>query len=458
MMKRAFCVAVVALLLLTPTVLAKDAIIIGFTMSQTGKYNSESKEQYQGLKLWADDVNAQGGIYVKSLGKKLPVKLVFYDDESSKDRVQQLYAKLITEDKADFLISPYSSGLTASAAIIAEQYGKIMIATGAASDSIFNKGYKHIFQIYTPASRYLTGAIDMLKAVDPNAKRVAIVYENSKFAKDVCTAVKEYAEKNGFDVVLFEAYPSGTTDFTSFINKILASNPDAIIGGGHFADGENFAKQLYEKRVKVKLISLLVAPAVPEFAEIGDAALYVTGPSQWEPQAKYSKEMAEKLGIEWYGPTVEQFVEEYKKAYGYEPGYHAAGGYVAGLVLQKAIEDAGTLDTEKVKEALEKMDIMTFYGRISFDTGEYYGRQKGHEMVYLQWQKKNGELVKEVVWPEEAKSANLVYPLSIKFEEKPTEATTKVVETTVTKKTPGYEFVLAVAGLCTAYILRRKIA
>ncbi|ADB58887.1 ABC transporter substrate-binding protein [Archaeoglobus profundus] len=456
-MKRAFCVAMVALLLLTPTVLAKDAIIIGFTMSQTGKYNSESKEQYQGLKLWADDVNAQGGIYVKSLDKKLPVKLVFYDDESSKDRVQQLYAKLITEDNADFLISPYSSGLTASAAIIAEQYGKIMIATGAASDSIFNKGYKHIFQVYTPASRYLTGAIDMLKAADPNAKRVAIVYENSKFAKDVCTAVKEYAEENGFDVVLFEPYSSGTTDFTSFINKILASNPDAIIGGGHFADGENFAKQLYEKRVKVKLISLLVAPAVPEFAEIGDAALYVTGPSQWEPQAKYSKEIAEKLGVEWYGPTVEQFVEQYKSAYGYEPGYHAAGGYVAGLILQKAIEDAGTLDTEKVKEALEKMDIMTFYGRISFDTGEYYGRQKGHEMVYLQWQKKNGELIKEVVWPEEAKSADLVYPLYIKFEEGPTEAGTEVVETTVTEKTPGFELVFAVAGLCATYILRRKV-
>jgi branched-chain amino acid transport system substrate-binding protein len=458
---RKILVVVTALLILLATTgvaLAKDEIIIGFTMSQTGKFNSESKEQFQGLKLWADQVNANGGIYVKSLGKNLTVKLVYYDDESSKERVQQLYAQLITSDKADFLISPYSSGLTASAAIIAEQYGKIMIATGAASDSIFKLNYTHIFQIYTPASRYLTGAIDMLKAIDPNAKRIAIVYENSKFAKDVCKAVKDYAEKNGFEVVLFEAYAPGTTDFTSFINKIIASNPDAIIGGGHFADGETFAKQLYEKKVKVKLISLLVAPAVPEFAEIGDAALYVTGPSQWEPQAKYSPKMAEELGIEWYGPTVEEFVEAYKKAYGYEPGYHAAGGYVAGLVLQKAIETAGTLDTEEVKKVLENMDIMTFYGRISFDTGEYYGRQKGHEMVYLQWQKKNGELVKEVVWPEYAKSANLVYPLTLKFkeakttEETPAEKTPAVTE----KKTPGFEVALALAGIGVVYALRRR--
>jgi len=388
---------------------AKDKIIIGLTMSQTGKYNSESKEQYQGLKLWAKDVNAKGGIKVK--GKTLPVKFVFYDDESSKDRVQQLYVRLITSDHADFLISPYSSGLTASAAIIAEQYAKVMMATGAASDTIFNKGYTHVYQIYTPASRYLTGALDILEAKDPSAKKVAIVYENSKFAKSVATAAKDYAIKKGFKVVLFEAYAPGTTDFTSFINKIMATGPDAIIGGGHFADGETFCKQLYEQKVKVKLISLLVAPAVPEFSELGDAALYVTGPSQWEPLAKFKKTAA----ANWYGPSTEEFVEEYKKTYGYVPGYHATGGYAAGLVLQKAIEDANSLDPKAVKTALEKMEITTFYGKIKFDTKEYYGRQIGHSMVFLQWQKKEGKMQKEVIWPPEAKSAELVYPLYKKY-------------------------------------------
>lgn len=299
--------------------------------------------------------------------------------------------------------------------MIAEQYGKVMMATGAASDNIFNKGYAHVFQIYTPASRYLTGALDLLKSVDPKAKKVAIIYEQSNFAKAVATAAKNYAEKKGFNVVLFESYAKGTTDFTSFLNKIAAKKPDAIIGGGHFADGETFARQIYEQRVKVRLVSLLVAPAVPKFAEIGKAALYVTAPSQWEPKAKYSKEAAKKLGIEWYGPTADWFIKEYEKAYGETPGYHAAGGFVAGLVLQKAIEDAGSLDSEKVVKALEKMDIMTFYGRISFDTGEYYGRQKAHEMVYLQWQERDGKLSKEVIWPEEAASSKIVYPYYKKY-------------------------------------------
>jgi len=390
----------------TPT--STEKILIGFSESKTGKYNAESKEQTNGFLLWMEDVNANGGIYVKDLGKKVKVGYVSYDDESSGERVQQIYAKLISEDKADLLISPYSSGLTASAAIIAEQYGKVMVATGAASDNIFNKGYRHVFQLYTPSSRYLTSAIDLLAAKFPDAKKVAIVYENSKFAKSVAEATKKYAEAKGFDVVLYEAYEPGTTDFTSFINKIQAANPDAIVGGGHFADGETFAKQIFEKKVKIKLLSLLVAPAVPEFSEIGDAALYVTGPSQWEPQAKYTKGAAEKMGVEFFGPTVEEFVAKYKAKYGYEPGYHAAGGYAAGLILQKAIEDAGTLDSEKIRTALENMKVMTFFGYLEFEKGDYYGRQVGHDMVIIQWQKTGEELKKEVVWPEAGASSEVV--------------------------------------------------
>ncbi len=394
---------------------AKSKIIIGFTVSQTGKLNAESKEQFNGMELWKDYVNKHGGIYVKNLHKRLPVEFRYYDDESSKDRVQQLYVRLINQDGADFLISPYSSGLTASSAIIAEQYGKVMLATGAASDGIFSKGYTHIFQIYTPASRYLTGALDLLKARDPKAKKVAIIFEQSNFAKAVASAAKNYAEKKGFKVVIFESYGKGTTDFTSFLNKIAEKKPDAIIGGGHFADGETFAKQIFEQRLKVKLVSLLVAPAVPKFAEIGNAALYVTAPSQWEPRAKFTKSTAKRLGLPWFGVSANWFIKKYSKLYGETPGYHAAGGFAAGLVLQKAIEDAGCLKSSKVIRALENMDLMTFYGRIKFDKGDYYGRQVGHEMVYLQWQKKGSKLEKEVIWPRGAESAKLIYPYYKKF-------------------------------------------
>jgi branched-chain amino acid transport system substrate-binding protein len=406
---------VVAFAMLTTKAFAKDKILIGFTTSLTGKLNAESKAQLQGLQMWANDVNKNGGIYVKSMGKKLPVSLKYYDDESNKERVQQLYVRLINDDKVDFLISPYSSDLTATAAIIAQQYGKIMISTGAAADDIFAKGFSVVYQMYTPASRYLTGALDMLKKYDPKAKKVAIIYEQSEFAKAVCDAAKAYAQKNGFNVVMFEAYTPNTTDFSAFLNKMSSLKPDALIGGGHFADGETLAKQVYEQKIPLKLISLIVAPAVPKFTEIGEAALYVTAPSQWEPEVTYSQENAKKLRLPYYGPSVKWFTDTYKNTYHQEPGYHAAGGFASALVIQKAIEETGTLDSNKVKQALDRMNIMTFYGQIKFAQGKYHGLQIGHEMVYLQWLKSDNKLVKEIVWPLSAANAKLVFPYSTKF-------------------------------------------
>ena len=387
-------------------------VVIGFTASQTGKYNVSSTRQTTGLQMWMDDVNNAGGIKLSD-GTVIKLKAVSYDDESNKDRVQELYTKLATDDKADFLISPYSSGLTAAASVIAEQYGIPMITTGAASDATYKQGYTVVYQAYTPASRYLTGAIDLLMNLDPNAKKVAFVYENSKFATGVNEAAKAYAEDKGLDVVLFEGYDPDTKDFNAIINKIESAGPDAILGGGHFQDGSTFARQIYEKGTKVKFISLLVAPPEPKFAELGDAAVGVTGPSQWEPAAKYTPESAKAAGLEWFGPTGEEFTKAYQAAHdGEDPSYHVAGGYAAGLILQKAIEQAGSVDKAAVLKALDATDMMIFFGHIKFDTTpDAHGLQLGHDMILIQWQKDGDKLAKQVVWPEAGATAKPLYPL-----------------------------------------------
>jgi ABC-type branched-subunit amino acid transport system substrate-binding protein len=221
----------------------EQTMVIGFTTSQTGSYNVSSLRQVNGLTLWMNEVNSAGGIQLSD-GTIVKFESVTYDDESTKERVQELYTRLSTEDNADFLISPYSSGLTAAAALIAEQYGKIMITTGAASDSTYKEGYTLVFQAYTPASRYLTGAVDLLAATDANVTKLAFVYENDQFSTDVVNAAKEYAESEGYEIVLFEGYDSETKDFGPFINKILESGAEAILGGGHFQDGSTFARQI----------------------------------------------------------------------------------------------------------------------------------------------------------------------------------------------------------------------
>lgn len=388
-------------------------VVIGYTASKTGSQEVPSRGQTHGLELWLEQVNENAPVL--SDGTQVKFKAITYDDESAQERVQSLYTTLIEQDGADFLISPYSSGLTDAAAVIAETYGKVMITTGAASDATYQKGLTSVFQLYTPASRYLTGAIDLLGHLDSEAKKIAFVYENSKFSTDVVEAARQYAESQGYEVVLFEGYDSETTDFAPFINKIAAAEPDAVMGGGHFNDGSTFARQLHEKNTSVDFLALLVAPPELDFAELGDAALGVVGPSQWEPQANYTEAAAKAAGLEWYGPTVAEFTQMYTDKYGEEPAYHAAGGYAAGLILQKAIEMADSTEPEAVQTALEKMNLLTFYGNVQFDTtDEAHGLQQAHEMVYVQWQKDaDGSLVKQVVWPLEGKSADPLYPLAM---------------------------------------------
>ena len=380
---------------------------IGFTNSQSGAQQVASTKQTEGIKLWVDQVTKAGGIKLKD-GTVLMPKITFYDDGSATDRVQQLYTKLINDDKVDFLLSPYSSGLVKAAAVVSEQNGKVMITAGGADDATMEQGFRNIYQVYTPASKYLTGAIDLMLKLDPTIKKVAIVNEKDSFSTSVVAAAKPYAESKGLQVVVNQGYDTGTVDFGPFINQISAAAPDAIIGGGHLPDGTTLAKQLYEKKVSARFVALLVAPPEPTFADIGEAAQFIVGPSQWETQTKYSAEAAKTAGVPFYGPTGADFTTAYKAKFSAPPSYHSAGGYAAGLTLQKALEDAGSTDPEKVKTALDKDDFMTFYGRIKFSTDpKTHGKQIAHEMVYVQWLKgSDGKLATQIVWPAEAKSAD----------------------------------------------------
>ena len=396
-------VAAVVILAATASVQAatSDTIVIGFTASETGKLNADSTPQLRGFQLWRDQLNAAGGMKVGE--KQYKVSFASYDDQSKSDRVQQLYTRLITADGADFLFSPYSSGLTATAAIVSEQNEKIMITTGAAEDKTHKLGNKNLFQMYTPATQYLVGALDALKSVAPKS-RVAVAYKDDPFAKAVISGTVPYAKKLGFEVVFDEAYSPQTTDFGPIINKIIAANADALIGGGHYDDGATLARQVSDRTADLKFISLLVAPDSPQFAQLGAAAVGVTVPSQWAPQVQYKPD---------FGPTPEDFTKAFRAKFDAEPGYHAAGGYAAGLVLQQAIEKAGSLDTAKVADALNGIDAVTFFGRIKFATDPAeHGLQVGHQMVISQWQRgSEGKLARDVVWPETAGTKALVYPL-----------------------------------------------
>jgi branched-chain amino acid transport system substrate-binding protein len=400
-MKRLCLLAAAAAFVATPALAQDNTITIGFTDSQTGPLNVDSLGQQHGYEFWRDEVNAAGGIKVG--GKSYQVKFVSYDDQSVGGRVQQLYTRLINQDKADFLFSPYSSGLVAPAAVISEQYGKIMLDSGGAEEKPFELGNKNLFMVITSASHYLSGAVDALKSKNPSAK-IAMVYSDDPFSKAVLAAAKEQAKAAGLEVVMDESYAPSTTDFGPVVNKIISSNADAFMGGGHYSDGATLARQMYDQKANMKWISILVAPADDKFGELGPAAVGVTVPSQWELQVSYTPQ---------FGPTTAQFAKAFFDKFHAKADYHAASGYTCGVILQHAIEQAGSIEPDKVLAALNATDVTTFFGHVKFLTDPgHHGLQAAHAMVVAQWQQVDGKPGRQVVWPDAAKSAPLVYPIS----------------------------------------------
>ncbi len=386
----------------------KEAVIkLGAPISLSGKFAKEGQMSLWGMQVAVKWVNEKyGGIKIGDKTYKL--ELVVYDDESKKETVQSLVERLATVDKVKFILAPYSSGLTLAAAPIAEKYGVLMNSHGGASDYIFEQGYRFVVQTLSPASKYQTGFLDMIKAIDPDAKRLALVYEDKEFSRAVHKAAKEYAEKLGFEIVYEKTYPAGVRDLSPILNELKAAKPDVIIGGGHFADGQLLASQLAELNINVKAVSILVAPALPAFYEaLGTKAEGISAPAQWELGVTYSPEVAKKLGVEWFGPTQEEFVKMFKEIAGEDkqPSYHAAEAAAAVLSYAKAIEKAQSLDPEKVRDAMDDLEFMCLYGLWKIDPET--GKQIGHEMVIIQWQ--NGE--KKIIWPKEAANAEPCYPM-----------------------------------------------
>ena len=388
-----------------------QTVVIGFTSSLTGSQEVSSKRQVNGFNLWMNQVNDAGGVTLSD-GTVVTFEYQTYDDESNAERVQELYTRLINEDNANFLISPYSSGLTSAASIVAEQNETILITTGAADDATYKTGNTSLFQLYTPSSLYMSSTVDMLKGLDPGAK-VALVYEADKFSTGVAEGIKPYLEANGFELVLEESYASDTADFGPIVNKIAGSGATILLGGGHYNDGTALARSIYDRNVGLKFAYLLVAPADTKFPELGDAALGIAVSSQWELTATHNEAEAANLGMDWFGPTGEDFAVSYEAAYGDAPTYHAAGGYAAGIVLQNAIIAADTIDTEAVKAALNAMNLMTFFGGTKFDTSEEaHGLQVAHDMVVAQWQKNDaGEFTRVIIAPADVATAAPLYPI-----------------------------------------------
>ncbi len=372
-----------------------NTITLGMAISLSGRYALQGRQCLEGLECYVRDANAAGGIFLKEAGRKLPLELKFFDDESSEERVREWTAKLVEEEQVDLLIGPYGSNLTLAAAEIANEHRRVLWNHSGSADAIFACNLSWVVGILTPASLYLCTILDMLKATDPQARRVALLHANTGFATDMAEGALAWIEREGFSLVLHQPYRSGTQDFTPFLRKLAQDPPDFLLGVGRLEDDLRLGRQVWEVRPRVKAAGLVVA-AISRFkAELQERAEGFLAPSQWEPWVRYPVD---------FGPSEDGFLYHYLKSSTVPIDYPAAQGYVAGLVVQRCVEEAGCLDQRALREAAGRLRFTTFFGPYGIDPQS--GRQLAHPMLVTQWQQGR----KVIVWPREVAEAQPLYP------------------------------------------------
>jgi branched-chain amino acid transport system substrate-binding protein len=372
-------VAAVALLLLGSVPAAAhhrpdNEVLLGGAISQTGQYAEPAGRQVNSIKLWVDEVNARGGL----LGHK--IRLILLDDKSDTQTAIKLYEKLVTEDKVDLVLGPYSSGITEAVANVTERYKMPFVAYGAASSPIWQKGRRYIFDIVAVAEDYQKGALHLAKQI--GVKKIAIIGQDSLFPRQVGKGAREWAAKLGIEVTLDENYPPKQTDFTALLQKVRAAGAEALISNSYFADSVAQLRQLREQNIHLKMYSSTVGPSLPNFAEqLGNTAEYVLGYSQWEPLPQILK-----------NPGMKEYVEAYENRFHEKPNYHAGGTYGALQVTEAAVKKAGGFDSEKLREAFATLDMDTVFGHYKVDA-RGMNTHEGITFQILRGQRK-------VVWPD----------------------------------------------------------
>lgn len=375
-----------------------DTLVFGAPVALTGSLSHEGTDTLNGYNLWADQVNAKGGIKVGD--KTYKVKIKYYDDGSSAQKSAQLTKQLITSDKVNFMLGPYGSAATLTDSVIAQQYQIPMVEGNGAAQAIFSKGNPYIFGVLSPSPEYAGAMIKAALSLPDPPKTIAIINANDAFSTEVANAAKTLAQSSGLNLVYSQSYPANATDLTGVLTQIKTSAnggvPDMIVGSGHEGEALTTMKQAKQLGINPKIWAFTVGPALPDFATTlsGDAN-YVIGSSQWTSQVKYQ-------GQDIFG-TAQNFQQLYQAKYNAAPSYQAAESAACGLAFQFALEKAGSIDPTKVRDALKGLDVTTFYGPIKFsDSGE----NDTKPMVTIQIQ--SGQVV--TVFPKDVANADFKYP------------------------------------------------
>jgi branched-chain amino acid transport system substrate-binding protein len=386
---------------------AADPIKLGLGMALTGGLAGNGKAALLALQIWAEDVNAKGGL----LGRK--VELVYYDDQSSPAAVPGIYTKLLEIDKVDLVVSGYATNQVAPAMPIIMQRGMVFMGLFAlAINEQFH--YPNYFDIQPTGPdgkvELSRGFFELAMSQQPKPQTVAIVAADAEFAKVAAAGARENIKKSGLKIVYDKTYPPSTVDYTPVVRALMATSPDIVFAASYPPDTAGLVRAANEVGLKVKqfggaMVGLqfagLKTQLGPLLNGIVDFDYYVAEPS---------------LNF----PGIDAFVKRYQEkaaGAGVDPlGFYLPPfAYAEGQVLAQAVEATGGLDQAKLGEYIRKNTLHTIVGDIKFaDNGEWatprvlqvqYQNIKGSDLDQF---KKPGTQI--IVFPPEVKSGAYLYP------------------------------------------------
>ncbi|MEM3550097.1 MAG: amino acid ABC transporter substrate-binding protein [Candidatus Bathyarchaeia archaeon] len=385
----------------TPPSPGKEEILLGFSMPLSGAHAYNALMVTRGYEFAIEDINNAGGVYVKEFGRRLKIKYVYYDDESDPTKAKTNAERLITVDKVDFLLGPFATPICFAVATVAETYKVVHVTTGIGSIPCETNNYNWTFiPFHTELHNgmtILTFLNDALPGGGPY--KIALWAEDTTlgafYAQGISAAVEKFAAK--FTVVLNEKYTPGQVSYSTMILKTKDANPDMVFGIPSATDAITLIRESKELGLSPKVLYFQRASEPPQFwSLLGADAQGVIGSFTGHPYLNIPKNL--------------ELTRKYQAKYGEVPGVNVPSGYAAVEVLTAAIEKAGTLDRNQVRETLCTLEVDTVVGKLKFAgpghcdplvrPGAYL------EQIVYQWQ--NGK--QEIVWPSAYATATFIYP------------------------------------------------
>jgi branched-chain amino acid transport system substrate-binding protein len=390
---------------------APAEIKLGTLYASSGRYASISMPVHYGLKLWIDQKNADGGVYVKAFDKKIPLKLIAYDDQSNTATAATLYNQLITQDKVDILIADSGSVLTSVAVPIARDHKMLLIDQTGTGAAFFTPDNPYIALMADPVSSIWPKPLtDFLTHDGPGLgiKRIAMLYATNDFTGTQANSIRKFiTESNsGLEFVFDQGVPTETSNYTVLLNNIRASNPDAVLHLGYASNDIAFLRNVQDSGIKFKFLFSIYPGVETELLEknLGGKALnyvftYVT-----------SMDLAYKAE---FGMSLKEYSDAWHKKYAdshVEFGFNSIAGYTTGLVLEKALSVATSLDQLELRKAIFSLsgNFKTLDGTFELDAT---GGQIGELTPIGQFLADEGDKPKLVtVWPHELANGKPIYP------------------------------------------------